>query len=128
MSASERTLQAVFDACNRHDAEGVLEHMTDDVVFDTAAGPQAHGTRITGKRDVGAAFTRAWTTSPDVQWKNTSHFVAGDCGVSQWTFTATMPDGGRVEADGCDIVTFRDGRICRKQAFRKDRPPLDPGK
>lgn len=126
MSASRETLEAVFAAFNRHDAAGVMAHMTDDVVFETAAGPEAYGTRISGNINVGAAFEKVWAHSPDVQWKNTNHFVAGNIGVSQWTFVATLPDGKRVEADGCDIFTFRDGRICRKQAFRKDRPLQEP--
>lgn len=126
MSDQERILKAVFDAFNRHDVDGVLEHMTDDVVFETAAGPEAHGARVSGREAVGEAFTKVWTTMPDVQWQNTSHFAAGDHGVSQWTFAATQPDGKRIEADGCDIFTFRDGKICKKQAFRKDRPLLDP--
>lgn len=46
--------------------------------------------------------------------------------VSESTFVATQPDGKRVEADGVDLFTVRDGKITRKQAFRKQRPPFDP--
>ena len=45
-------------------------------------------------------------------------------GVSEWTFTGTAADGTRVEADGVDIFTFKDGRIQLKNAFRKNRPNL----
>lgn len=126
MSVHEQTLQAVFEAFNRHDVDGVLAHMSEDVVFETAGGPEAHGTRISGRSAVGEAFANVWTTMPDVEWRNTSHFACGDYGVSQWTFVATQPDGKRIEADGCDIFTFRDGKICKKQAFRKARPALEP--
>ncbi len=54
--------------------------------------------------------------------------ASGDRGVSQWTFVATRADGGgRIEAAGCDLFTFRDGRIAVKDAYRKDRPvqPVD---
>jgi ketosteroid isomerase-like protein len=61
---------------------------------------------------------------PDAQWRNGQHFVQGDFGVSQWTFTGTAADGSRVETDGVDIFTFRDGKIAVKNAFRKARPNL----
>jgi ketosteroid isomerase-like protein len=122
--ASAELLEAMFAAFNRHDADGVLACMTDDCVFEAAAGPEAHGRRIHGRDAVAAAFSQVWASMPDVQWRNTRHFVAGDRGVSEWTFVATRPDGSRIEADGCDLFTFRDGKVAVKQAFRKDRPDL----
>jgi ketosteroid isomerase-like protein len=56
----------------------------------------------------------------------TAHFVAGDRAVSEWIFRATRPDGARIEVEGCDLFSLRDGRIAAKRAFRKDRPPIDP--
>jgi ketosteroid isomerase-like protein len=53
--------------------------------------------------------------------------VAADRGVSEWTFTGTMPDGQRVEVTGCDLFTFRDGRIAIKNSFRKNRAPIRRG-
>jgi hypothetical protein len=32
-----------------------------------------------------------------------------------------------MEACGCDLFVFRDGRIAVKSAFRKDRPPVAAG-
>ncbi len=122
--ARTEVLEAMFAAFNRYDVEGVLDCMTEDCVFETAAGDEAHGKRIQGREAVGAAFTQVWTSMPDVQWRNTTHFVAADRGVSEWTFAATRPDGTRIEADGCDLFTFRDGKVALKQAFRKDRPAL----
>jgi steroid delta-isomerase-like uncharacterized protein len=120
----EQTLQAFSDAWNRHDLDALMSFMTDDCVFETAAGPERCGTRHSGRQAVRRAFEQAWLTFPDAQWRNGRHFVQGDRGVSEWTFTGTKADGTRVEADGCDIFTFRDGRIAVKNAFRKDRPAL----
>ena len=36
-------------------------------------------------------------------------------------FTATAQDGSRIEVNGCDIFTFRDGKIAVKNSFRKIR-------
>jgi ketosteroid isomerase-like protein len=41
--------------------------------------------------------------------------------VSEWTFTGTRRDGTRVEVTGCDLFTFRDGRIAIKNSYRKNR-------
>lgn len=123
-SVTEATLAAFTDAWNRHDVDALMSFMTDDCVFMTAGGPERCGTRHVGHEAVRAAFAAAWATMPDAQWRNGRHFVQGDFGVSQWTFTGTRADGTRVEADGVDIFTFRDGRIAVKNAFRKDRPAL----
>ncbi|HET9645503.1 MAG TPA: nuclear transport factor 2 family protein [Burkholderiaceae bacterium] len=118
------TLQAFTDAWNRHDIDALMSFMTDDCVFQSAAGPLACGARHQGREAVRAAFSQAWAIFPDAQWRNGHHWVDGDHGVSQWTFTGTKADGTRIEAEGVDLFTFRDGRIAVKNAFRKDRPPL----
>ena len=52
--------------------------------------------------------------------------MSGDFGVSEWIFTGTRADGARIEAEGCDLFTFQDGKIAVKRAFRKQRPLLEP--
>lgn len=116
-------LDTLFVAFNRHDAAGVMACMTDDIVFDTAAGPDICGRRLNGTAEVRAAFEGTWTNMPDVSWECTRHAVFGDRGLSEWIFRATAADGRRIEAQGCDIFEFRGDRICGKSAFRKDRPP-----
>jgi ketosteroid isomerase-like protein len=116
-------LEQLFAAFNRHDGSGVLQCMTDDVVFDAASGPEVCGRRIRGAKDVRAAFEDTWTSMPDVSWHCTRHEVFGDRGISEWIFRATMADGGRIEAEGCDLFTFRDDKIQSKSAFRKARAP-----
>ena len=128
MSAAEpvttRTLEAFTDAWNRHDVDALMSFMTDDCVFMTAGGPDACGTRHAGRDAVRAAFAAAWATVRDAQWTRGRHFVAGDFGVSEWTFTGTAADGSRIETDGVDIFRFREGKIQTKNAFRKARPNL----
>lgn len=123
---TERDLKETFDAFNRHDIEAVMTHFAEDSVFFTVAGPQVFGNRVEGKEAIAEAFSAVWAGMPDAEWADHSHFVAGDRGVSQWTFRGTNSDGGRIEAEGVDIFTFRDGKIAIKQAFRKQRPLLGP--
>lgn len=119
-------LNEMFEAFNRHDIDAVMSYFAEDIVFDTVAGSEAYGTRIEGSRAVRAAFENTWGTMPDVQWLNGTHYFADERIVSESTFVATQADGKRVHADGVDLFTVRDGKIVRKQAFRKQRPPFDP--
>lgn len=125
---SEATLAAFSAAWNQHDIDALMSFMTEDCVFETAAGPDACGTRHRGAQAVRRAFASAWAAVPDAQWRNGEHFVQGDFGVSQWTFTGTSADGSRIETDGVDLFTFRNGKILTKKVFRKARPNLPASK
>jgi steroid delta-isomerase-like uncharacterized protein len=114
-------LQGFADAFNAHDADALMTFLTDDCVFEASAGPDACGLRYVGRDAVRAAFVDVWTTYPDAHWGEARHFAVGDRGVSQWTFTGTRADGGRVDVHGCDLFTFRDGRIALKDSYRKQR-------
>lgn len=117
-------LAATFDAFNRHDIDAVMTHFADDCVFYTVAGTEAHGTRIEGRAAIARAFEAVWQAMPDARWDHHSHFVSGDRAVSEWTFSGTDADGMRIEAEGADLFTIRDGRLVVKQALRKNRPPF----
>lgn len=124
MSGGAADLSALFDAFNRHDADAVMSRMTDDVVFETVAGPEVYGTQIVGREAVRAAFANVWKTLADAHWQTTSHRIDGDFGLSEWVFSGTDATGSRIEAEGCDLFTFKDGMIALKRAFRKPRPPF----
>jgi ketosteroid isomerase-like protein len=115
-------LQAFFDkGWNAHDVDALMMFMADDCVFETAGGPDAFGTRHTGRDRVRAGFQQVFARFPDVRFRGTRHFVAGDRGVSEWTFTGTGIDGRTVEVDGCDLFTFRGGKIALKSSYLKNR-------
>ena len=115
-------LSDTFDAFNRHDIDGVMKCFADDCVFYTVGGPEVYGNKIEGKQAIADAFVAVWTNMTDAHWDHHSHFVHGDRAVSEWTFSGTNADGSRVEAQGADLFTVRDGQITVKQALRKDRP------
>lgn len=121
-----RLIENLFEAFNRHDAEAVMACFTPGIVFDGAAGPDAHGTRFSGRSAVKAAFVAVWTGMPDVAWTVRRHMVAGDRAISEWLFTGTRPDGGRIEAEGVDLFEFDGELVATKSAFRKDRPVQPP--
>jgi steroid delta-isomerase-like uncharacterized protein len=123
---SDAGLFALLDrfagAWNRHDVDGLMSMMTDDCVFAASAGLQPDGERSAGQAAVRAAYAAVFEAFPDAHWANARHFIAGDRGVSEWTFTGTRRDGQRVEVTGCDLFTFRDGKIAVKNSYRKHRP------
>jgi len=117
-------LQAFADAWNRHDVESLMSFMTEDCVFEASAGSDVCGTRYAGSEAVRAGFAEVWAIFPDAHWGHARHFVHGERGVSEWTFTGTRADGTYVEVHGRDLFTFRDGKIALKNSYRKNRPPL----
>ena len=118
------TLERLFDAFNRHDASGVMRCFTPDAVFLAAAGDEACGRTIAGADAIRAAFVAVWTSLPDVRWTVRRSRVLGGEAITEWLFTGTRADGGRVEAEGLDLFAFDGDLISSKSAFRKDRPPL----
>ena len=109
-------------AWNRHDLDALMSMMTDDCVFEASAGAQVNGQRSKGKEAVRAAYAAVFEAFPDAQWANPRHLISGNRGVSEWTFTGTQRDGKRVEVTGCDLFTFREGKIAVKNSYRKNRP------
>lgn len=118
-------LQDFADAWNRHDIDALMAFMSEDCVFEASAGPVVSGTRYVGREAVREGFVEAWTTFPDAHWADARHFICGARGVSEWTFTGTRADGTRVGVQGCDLFTFRDGKIALKNSYRKNRPAME---
>lgn len=121
----EAYLLDFFAAFNTHDVDKLKSMMTDDIVFETLAGAESYGNRIEGAEAVANAFAGVFSAFPDAQWANPVAMVKGDQGVVTWTFQGTNAEGMRVDADGVDLFTFRDGKLASKKAFRKDRPMLN---
>ena len=114
-------LDAFADAWNRHDTDVILSMMTGDCIFEASRGRDVKGTVYTGQDEARRGVDEVFATFPDAQWNGPRHFVAGDRGVSEWVFTATSPNGSRVEVQGCDVFTFKQGKIAVKNSYRKQR-------
>ncbi|MGB3316062.1 MAG: nuclear transport factor 2 family protein [Albidovulum sp.] len=115
-------LADTFDAFNRHDVDAVMTHFADDCVFYTVGGDRAYGNKVEGAEAIAKAFSAVWAGMKDAHWAHHGHFVCGDRAVSEWTFSGTDANGMRIEAEGADLFTLRDGKIVVKQALRKSRP------
>ena len=125
MSAEERIalMEKHAAAWNAHDIDGLLGMMTEDCVFEASAGPYAHGQRHAGHEALRAAFSAILQAFPDARWGDLVHTIAGDRGLSVWTFWGIGLDGRKVEARGLDLLDFRGSKISRKDTFRKNVNP-----
>jgi ketosteroid isomerase-like protein len=117
-----KDLDAFFgDGWNGHDVDALMTFMSTDCVFESASGNDVCGTRHVGRERVREAFARVFATFPDVAFRDVRHVVAGDRGMSEWTFAGTTPDGKKIEVNGCDLFTFRGGKIALKSSYFKNR-------
>lgn len=127
MSQSENTVSLAFlasfaDAWNRHDLDALMAHMAPDCVFMASVGMAVEGTEWRGMAAVREGYASLWATYPDAHFECLGDFICGDRGASEWIFSGTRADGTTVRARGCDVFTFRDGKILVKNSFRKQRP------
>ncbi len=119
---TEGFLQSFADAFNAHDIDTVMSHMTSDCIFQASGGPDYDGEKFTGQTQVRKAFEDVFEIFPDANWGNPRHFISGSRGFSEWILTGTKKDGTKIEVTGCDLFTFRDGKIAIKNSYRKNRP------
>ena len=118
-----RVLKAVTTAFDEHDLDGILAHFASDAVFEGPRGPDPWGQRFEGIEAIRAAFAARFAGIPDIRYQNDGEFVDGDRGASEWTLSGTTTDGQSIEVRGCDLWTFRDGQIVKKDSFWKIRTP-----
>ncbi len=112
-------LREIGAAFARHDVEGIVAAFAEEGEFRNARGPDVWGRTYRGKDEIRAFFTALFASSPDVQWRHTAEFVAGDRAVTEWHRTATLGTGERQAWLGCDLYIFRGDEILRKDTYIK---------
>lgn len=121
----QRLLIEHTEAWNSHDLDRLMSLFADDCVFEASGGPEFCGRRFRGREDVRSAFAGVLDSMPDANWGDGRHFgISENYGVSEWRLTGTLLDGTRLDVLGCDFITVHEGRIVRKNSFRKQRPPV----
>ena len=96
-----------------------MAFFTEDAVLETPKGPDPWGRRFAGTEQVREGLAARFAGIPDVHYGDDSHWVSGDRGVSEWTLTGTTTDGEQLRVRGCDLWTFRDGKVARKDSYWK---------
>jgi len=117
--ATVAMLKAMMNAYNKHDLDSIMSFCAEDCVLDMPRGPHPYGQRFIGAAAVREALQSRFDGIPNVRYDDDNHFVTGDMGVSQWTLRGKTPGGEHIEVRGLDILTFRNGKITKKDAYWK---------
>ena len=115
-------LDAIQDAFNRRDVDGILSYFTDDCEWLMARGPDPwEAKRLRGKPAIAEALSARFAVIPDMRWVDMSHFISSDAGkaCSEWTVRGTPKNGDPIDWLGCDVWTFRDGLVTKKDTYWK---------
>jgi steroid delta-isomerase-like uncharacterized protein len=112
------------DAWNSHEPQRVLDLMAEDIVYDDSASPKT----MRGHGDVRAFLDMTWRAFPDLHFDLVGEplVAAGEPRAAMWwRGTAThsgpidppglAPTGKRLEFEGADFHTYRDGKLVRLQ-------------
>ena len=115
------SLKKLCEAFNAHDLDRIMTFFAEDCVLEMPRGSQPCGSRFAGKQNVRQALAGRFKGLPDVHYGNDEHFVdeTANAGISKWTLTGTGREGKRIEVQGCDFYTFRDGKVIRKDSYWK---------
>lgn len=115
------TLAALCDAFNTHDLDRIMSFFANDCVLEMPRGNQPCGARFEGRQNVRQALAGRFEGLPDVHYGAAEHFAdpAANTGLSKWTLTGTTREGRKIEVNGCDFYTFRDGLVIRKDSYWK---------
>ena len=115
-------LDTIQDAFNRHDVDAILSYFADDGEWLMARGPDPwEARRLRGKQAIGDVLRARYAVIPDMRWVDMQHFIdaGGSRACSEWTVKGTPREGPPLDFLGCDLWTFRDGWITKKDTYWK---------
>ncbi len=115
-------LDAIQEAFNRHDVDGILAYFAEDCEWLMARGPDPwEAKRLKGKAAIGKVLSARYAVIPDMRWVDMQHFISkdGNRACSEWTVKGTPKEGPPIDWLGCDIWTFRDGMVTKKDTYWK---------
>jgi ketosteroid isomerase-like protein len=108
----ERLIARYNDAWNAHDVDAIAAMHAPGMVFQNYTADE----RVAGG-DVPAHIAQIFENWPDLEFRGRRLLARDDLVVSEWTATATDPEGRRLEWDGVDIFSFEDGLVSRKDVY-----------
>ena len=119
--ANENHARSYFEALSRRDADGMLEHWSDDGVVDLA--PLGI---LRGRAQIGAFFRELFAAFPDLE-TTVTRVAAGQNEVAvEWRMSATFSGepfqgveatGRPIELRGIDLIEIEDGKNVSNTAY-----------
>jgi ketosteroid isomerase-like protein len=115
------SLLGLCEAFNAHDLDRIMDYFAEDCVLEMPRGRDRWGTRYEGKLAARTGLAGRFEGLPDVHYGDEVHFVdeQAQTGMTKWTLSGTTRDGRRLEVNGCDFYSFRDGKVIAKDSYWK---------
>ena len=108
----EQMIERYNDAWNAHDLDAIVAIHAPGMVFENhTAGERAEADEV---RDAHRGDLRELARP---RFAGRRLYARDGLVVSEWTATATAPDGRRLTWDGVDVFPCEDGRIVRKDVY-----------
>jgi predicted ester cyclase len=114
--------RAYFEAIAERDLEAMVGY------WEPGGTGEIHGmVELTAPHTYRAWFANLFAAFPDFRFEILDVVAAGEKAALRWRATGTFsgnarfegmdPTGARVDLTGCDVVTIRDGKIHRNEAY-----------
>lgn len=114
---ANRAIYMAFSAAwEAKDLDRLMTYATDDMVYSASIGPEP-GTTYRGRDAVRSGIAAIIAHDAASSVAITEIYGDGDKLFPLWTYD--LPDG--TQARGMDVIQLRDGKICRKDGYRKCR-------
>jgi hypothetical protein len=113
-----RSVLNYHEAFNRHDVSGMMQFITDDCIFETAA-PLPAGLRYVGREAILNYWQDIFHKSPDVSLTVEEIFGIGTHSVMRWRLEWTGKVNKKEYLLGVDIFHFKNGLISEMYSYKK---------
>lgn len=113
---TEHDLARFAQAWRRGDVAAIVELMTDDAVYSPSSG---QGATIAGIAQLRREIPAVLAAHAHLRFVPGEAWIAGQRGVAHWSYTRADDPEGPTVLRGVDILAFRDGKVLRKDAYRK---------
>ena len=117
--ATPELMKSISAAFNSRDVDRIVDCFTDDATFWLARGPEPVGRTLRGKAEIRRTLADRFKVIPDMRWDHKEYIYAGNRAISVWTVRGKGADGEDLNYQGCDIYTFRGGKISTTDTYWK---------
>jgi ketosteroid isomerase-like protein len=110
-------IERFTEATNRHDVDGMMALMSDDVVFESTSPPE--GRRFEGQDAVRACWDELFRGTPRGRFETEEVIVSGERCTARWryVFDVDSADAGCVR--GVDVFRVTNDKIAEKLSYVK---------
>ena len=106
------------DVFNKHDVDGIMALMTDDVVFENTL-PRPDGEHYEGQDSVRGFWESLFSGSPSARFETEDIFAGGDRCTVRWIYHWVDDKDGPGSVRGVDVFRVRDGKVAEKLSYVK---------